>query len=134
MRELSDEQDYQLSPTAPGLARRRLDMYIDAIETSLLDDLRIITTELVGNAVSHSGRAPGAPITVKNGLKEDILRIEVIDYGHRVVILTASNDATTGLGLVAVISDRWAAATTTPFSVWAEIDVHTNGLVRRPPV
>jgi anti-sigma regulatory factor (Ser/Thr protein kinase) len=131
MKELGDEQHYVLSPTAAGLARRRLDIFIDAIESSLLDDLRIITTELVANAVLHSGRAPGAPITVKNQLIDDILRVDVIDYGHRVVILTASDDATTGLGLVAAISDRWAGAGVTPFFVWAELDVRTNGLVRR---
>jgi anti-sigma regulatory factor (Ser/Thr protein kinase) len=133
MRELSDQQTYELSSRAPQLARRRLNEFIGLIESFLLDDLRIVTSELVSNAVAHSGKAGGDPITVKTRLASSVMRVEVIDYGERVVALPAHPHKRSGLGVIHEISDRWSAAAKTPFSVWAEIDVHTNGLVRLPP-
>ena len=132
MRELSDTQTYPLSLQAPALARRRLIDLRDVVEQDLFDDLRIVTSELVSNAVRHSGKAEGEPITVSTSLADNVVRVEVIDYGDTVFVLVAASDRRSGLAYVDVICDRWAGSTTTPISVWAEIDVHTNGLVRRP--
>jgi hypothetical protein len=104
----------------------------DAIEQDLFDDLRIITSELVSNAVRHSGKEEGDPITVHTTLAANVFRIEVVDYADVVAVLGPVHERRSGLALVAIVCDRWAGSTTTPFSVWAEIDVHTNGLVRRP--
>ena len=59
VRELRDTQIYSLSLQAPALARRRLIEYRDALDRELYDDLCIVTSELVSNAVIHSGRAEG---------------------------------------------------------------------------
>ena len=64
MRGLSDTQVYSLSIRAPALARRRLAEYQAVLEPGLYDDVRIVTSELVSNAVLHSGKAGGDPITV----------------------------------------------------------------------
>ena len=140
MNTLSDERTYALCAHVPYFARRRLDEFSDQIEPSLLDDLRIVSSELVSNAVEHSGRTLGDPITVKTGLKSNVLRVEVVDYGERVVTLKAQPSERSGLGFVRSglgfvdeLSDRWSAASASPFSVWAEIDVETKGLVRRRP-
>jgi hypothetical protein len=132
VRKLSDTQVYALSLQAPALARRRLIEYRDALERQLFDDVCIVTSELVSNAVIHSGKAEGDPITVNTTLAANVLRIEVIDYADVVPVLRPAHERRSGLAYVATVSDRWAGSTTTPFSVWAEIDVHTNGLVRRP--
>ena len=132
MRELRDTQVYSLSLHAPSLARRRLIEYRGALEPELFDDLRIVTSELVSNAVLHSGKAEGEPITVTTTLSANVFRIEVMDWGDVIPVLRPSDERRSGLAYVALVSDRWAGSTTTPFSVWAEIDVHTNGLVRRP--
>jgi hypothetical protein len=86
----------------------------------------------VSNAVIHSGKAEGDPITVNTALAANVFRIEVIDYSDVVPVLRPAHGLRSGLANVRIVSDRWAGSTTTPFSVWAEIDVHTNGLVRRP--
>jgi len=132
VRELSERQIYALSPQAPALARRHLIEYRDAIEQGLYDDLRIVTSELVSNAVLHSGKSDGDPITVDTTLSANVFRIEVTDHADVVPVLRAAHERRSGLAFVAILCDRWAGSTTTPFSVWAEIDVHTNGLVRRP--
>jgi hypothetical protein len=129
---LSDRQTYSLTPQAPALARRRLIEYRDVIEQGLYDDLRIVTSELVSNAVLHSGKAENDPITVDMTLAGNVFRIEVIDYAEAVPVLRPHHECRSGLAYVDILCDRWAGSTTTPFSVWAEIDVHTNGLVRRP--
>jgi hypothetical protein len=132
VRDLSDTQTYSLSPQAPALARRRLNEYRDALEQGLFDDLRIVTSELVSNAITHSGKEEGDPITVNTTLAANVFRIEVVDYADAVPVLEPAHERRSGLAYVGIVSDRWAGSTTTPFFVWAEIDVHTNGLVRRP--
>lgn len=133
MRELSDTQVYSLSLKAPAQARRRLGKYRAALEPGLYDDVCIVTSELVSNAVLHSGKAEGDPITVTTSLAASVFRIEVIDGADVISVLRPVHPRRSGLSYVAILSDRWAGSTTTPFSVWAEFDVHTNGLVRRPP-
>jgi len=132
VRELSDTQVYSLSIRAPGLARRRLAEYQAVLEPGLYDDVRIVTSELVSNAVLHSGKAEGDPITVTTSLAANVFRIEVIDWADVISVLRPVHHRRSGLAYVEILSDRWSGSTTTPFSVWAEIDVHTNGLVRRP--
>jgi two-component sensor histidine kinase len=132
VRELSDTQVYSLSLHAPALARRRLIEYRDALEPELYDDVSIVTSELVSNAVLHSGKAEGDPITVTTSLAANVFRIEVIDWADVIPVLRPVHERRSGLSYVAIVSDRWAGSTTTPFSVWAEFDVNTNGLVRRP--
>lgn len=129
---MSDLCTYPRTHEAPGLARARLEEFSDRIEPALLDDLRIITSELVSNAVLHSGRREGVPIKVKTSLAANVMRVKVTDYGAQVSSLPVQPDRRSGLGFVQLISDRWAAAASPPFYVWAAIDVVTNGLVRRP--
>ena len=133
MRELTDTQVYSLSLQAPARARRRLIEYRDVLEPELLDDLCIVTSELVSNAVLHSGKAEGDPITVTTTLAANVFRIEVIDWADVIPVLRPTHERRSGLAYVAILADRWAGSTTTPFSVWAENGVRTNGLVRRPP-
>jgi len=45
-----------LSADAPRQARHSFDHHASQIEESLLDDLRILSSEIVTNAVTHSGR------------------------------------------------------------------------------
>jgi hypothetical protein len=64
-------------------------------------------------------------------LSANVFRIEVIDGADVFPVLRPHHEQRSGLSYVALLSDRWAGSTTTPFSVWAEIDVNTNGLVGR---
>jgi hypothetical protein len=121
-----------LSGHAPGQARHALDRYRERIEEGVLDDLRLLTSELVSNAVTHSRRGEGDPITVTFTLASERIRVEVVDRGEGVVELRPRSIAPpSGLQFVELISDRWSSLISNSFHVWFEIDVTENHLLHR---
>jgi hypothetical protein len=74
-----------LSTHAPSQVRRSLaERYVGSMETSLLDQLTLLTSELVTNAVQHSERPDGDEIHVCADVSEGVLRVEVADDGDDV--------------------------------------------------
>jgi anti-sigma regulatory factor (Ser/Thr protein kinase) len=121
-----------LSAHAPKQVRDSFDGYRGSIDEALLDDLRILSSELVTNAVQHSGRPEGDPIEVTTTVGQTLIRVEVTDSGNGIEPLQPrSTNPPSGLGYVALLSDRWSSSITHSFRVWFEIDVRPNGLVRR---
>lgn len=112
-----------------ALARRWATDALMAAGHQDLDSVRLVTSELVGNAVVHtrSGR-PGGLVTVKVVEVGDALaRIEVIDEGAATVARPrrSGDDECGGRGLWIVqrSSTRWGTRTTPLRSnlVWAEV-------------
>ena len=121
-----------LSVDAPREVRQSFDQFVDRIDGALLDDLRILSTEIVTNAVVHSGRPTGDPIEVVTTFGPSSVRVEVIDQGEGVEPLVArAASSPSGLSLVELVSDRWSSKRTGSFHVWFEIDTHSNGLLKR---
>ena len=121
----------QLSAHAPGQVRRSFDQFADRVDAELLDDLRILSTEIVTNAVVHSGRPTGDPIEVVTTFGPKHVRVEVIDQGDGVTpLIPRSTSPPSGLQLVELVSHRWSSSVGS-FHVWFEIDTHTNTLIRR---
>jgi hypothetical protein len=129
---LGDELRYPLTNESPGVARRDLDRYVGRIEKSLLDDMRIITSELITLAIGRSPEGKGSSILVTTSLASNVLRIEVDHIGSRSATPTQA-ERLTPEALIRGLSDRCAEMVRVPFRAWAEIDVHTNGLVSRVP-
>ena len=78
-----------LSVHAPRQVRDSLELqYAGSMERSLLDDVRLLTSEVVSNAVQHSGRPTGDPLTMESSVVGDVLRVEVTDCGKGVFELT----------------------------------------------
>ena len=128
----ADEVTIPLCGRAPGEARRALARYRERVEEGLLDDLRLLTSELVSNAVTHSRRGPGDPITITFTLASERIHVEVVDRGEGVAELRPRSIAPpSGLQLVELISDRWSSTISNSFHVWFEIDVTENGLLHR---
>ena len=121
-----------LSPDAPRQIRRSLDRYIGLLQASLLDDLILVSSELVSNAVQHSGRPKGDPIDYRLTIFPGTILVEVADRGVGTGQLRAITGAPpSGLGLVELLSDRWAgSAQADRFNVWLEIDIEPS-LIRR---
>ena len=119
-----------LSVEAPGRVRRSLERhYVDSIERSLLDDITVMASELVTNAVQHSGRPDGDPIEVTAQESGGVFRVVVTDGGVGMDRMVArSSDPPSGLRLVQLLSDRWASSQTHSFEVWFEIDVTRRAL------
>ena len=123
-----------LSVDAAREVRQSFEQYADRVDVPLLDDLRILSTEIVTNAVLHSGRPTGDPIEVVTTFTSTSVRVEVTDQGEGVATLTPrATDPPSGLHLVELISDRWSSSIGS-FQVWFEIDTHSNGLIRRKTI
>ncbi len=90
----------------------------------LSDDLMLLLTELVTNAVRHSGAAEGAPIQVDIRERGESVRVEVVDPGagfERPDEVVPDHETTGGLGLVLVdrLSREWGTRQTAAGShVW----------------
>jgi anti-sigma regulatory factor (Ser/Thr protein kinase) len=122
-----------LSDHAPRQVRQSLEaQYVGSMERSLLDDLTLLASEVVTNAVQHSGRPQGDPLDVETTVIDGVLRMEVTDRGDGVDGLEArSIDPPSGLGYVEILSDRWSSRVNDSFHVWFEIDVVSRSMFHR---
>jgi anti-sigma regulatory factor (Ser/Thr protein kinase) len=121
-----------LSVEAPRRARRSFARYTGTIEEALLDDLRLLSSEIVTNAVQHSGCPQGEPLRIEVTTARDLIRVAVIDGGERTKpVRPRSQTPPSGLQYVELLSDRWSSGATASFRVWFEIDIQTRGLSRR---
>jgi anti-sigma regulatory factor (Ser/Thr protein kinase) len=121
-----------LSVEAPRQARRSFDRYTATIDEALLDDLRLLSSEIVTNAVQHSGCRQDEPLRIEVATARDLIRVEVIDGGKRTKpVRPRSQTPPSGLQYVELLSDRWSSFASASFCVWLEIDIQTTGLARR---
>jgi hypothetical protein len=71
-----------LSIRAPGEARKELETtYAQTMERALLDDVKLMTSELVTNAVQHSGCPQGDPLSLRATVVDGVLRVALGDQG-----------------------------------------------------
>jgi anti-sigma regulatory factor (Ser/Thr protein kinase) len=99
------------------IARR----FAGQIGARALDDVKLVTTELVNNAVVHGeGR-----IMLRAGLADDALRVEVIDEGSGNaprIREEADGPGGRGLRIVDALAVRWGTFEGTTH-VWADLPV-----------
>ncbi len=113
-------------PEAAGSARAALEPLGEHLEAQVLDDLRLMVSELVTNSVRHAGLGPGARILVRVEFTPSCIRVEVIDPGpgfeHRPVRPTPVQPSGWGLFLVGHIAARWGIEREDTTRVWFELD------------
>lgn len=110
---------------APALARREVEReFGPELDEHVLDDAKLVVSELVANAVAHGA----GDVTVRARLEDDRLRLEVSDEGSGPPVAIAEgrtdDDDYSGWGLKVVdaLSVRYGAyAGSTHF--WAELAV-----------
>lgn len=111
--------------TAPATVRAALAEIpnIDAVR----DDALLVASELVTNAVRHSGGDAGQTIDVRLERREDSLLISVLDPGVRggvaEVELTDRPHGGWGLRVVADVARRWGRERLDGYRVWAELSL-----------
>jgi anti-sigma regulatory factor (Ser/Thr protein kinase) len=97
----------EAGPNAPGEARAALESLSPCLEPRLLDDLRLVVSELVTNSVRHG---PSAPIRMrlKIGGRREVYG-EVVDQGDgKVEVREAGRDGGgLGLRIVETLADEW---------------------------
>ena len=105
-------RDIPLSLRAPTEARHALDGLASALPSKVLEDLRLIVTELVANSVKHSGLRQGEPIALRIQASRERVHVEVADVAGGVSPVARhpgvfSDSGGWGLYLVDHLADRW---------------------------
>ena len=120
---------------AAGMARRALERLDEDLDPQRREDLRLLVTELVTNAVRHADAPAEEQVVLEVAVSDDRVRVEVCDAGegfdrapHR-----PRDDAASGWGLHLVerLSDEWGIARGTGTCVWFEM---TRAVGSRPPL
>ena len=129
--------DLQFAPTkdAPASARRALDELEHAVSSDVLDDVRLLVSELVTNSVRHAELSPAQWIGLSVVVDEGVTRVEVIDPGPgfrpEISRPTLYQESGWGLYLVEQVANRWGVVDDGYIRVWFEIDPATRS---RQPV
>jgi anti-sigma regulatory factor (Ser/Thr protein kinase) len=113
-------------PSAAGSARSVLGAFEQSIDPEVMDDVRLLVTELVTNSVRHS-EAPGRDtVGLDVSVDERRIRVEVRDRGAgfepRPRRPGQSKAGGWGLYLVERLTDRWGVLCNHITRVWFEID------------
>lgn len=127
-------------PAGVGTARRRTLTALAScgLPTPLLDDVALVVSELVGNAVRHGAPVPDGGVLVSWELDGSRLRIEVCDGGGGPRGLLEdegprpeaplSAEGGRGLAIVATIAVRWGRSVRDGLTcVEAELEVPAAG-------
>ena len=99
---------------APSVARAALLELAPRVEPAVLENARLLTSELVTNSVRHARVSSEDPIAMEVRLWPEGLRVEVIDHGpgfnRRPSNPPLDQPSGRGLFLVERIADRWGTA------------------------
>jgi anti-sigma regulatory factor (Ser/Thr protein kinase) len=103
------EVSLPLDARAPSAARIVVGRLRGRVSALVLEDARLVVSELVTNSVRHSRASAGAVVAVRVELTETMVRLEVEDPGRGGLIAPRDPDLGGGFGLNLVqgLSERW---------------------------
>lgn len=112
-------------PAAATTARCEVTRQLSArVPLAALEDVRLLLTELVTNALRHSAVRPEDEIGVRAEVNDGILRIEVHDPGRDGEVeprRPGARGGGYGLFLVDRLTERWGVERRDGTTVWAEL-------------
>ena len=112
--------------TSASAARNALLALDERLEPAVLDDIRLLVSELVTNAIRHADAPAGGQVGLDVSINGDSVRVEVADPGEGFDPAprtdTMMKPGGWGLYLVDRISDRWGVVKNQFTRVWFEID------------
>ena len=113
-------------PDSPAMARQALWRLAHQVPGPVLEDIRLLVSELVTNSVRHAGLEPDATIGLRVDVWPDRVRVEVTDTGPGFERDRESpsiyQDSGWGLYLVEQVATRWGVDLAETTRVWFEID------------
>ena len=113
------------APEAPGEARRALESLRPRLRPSLLDEVRLLVSELVTNSYKHAFAGADGWIALRVELDARKVRVEVCDPGGgfepRTKLRSGTQESGWGLYLVSRIADRWGVTPGDGCCVWFEL-------------
>jgi anti-sigma regulatory factor (Ser/Thr protein kinase) len=111
---------------APRLARSIVNELSGRVPPEVLEDLRLLVTEVVTNSVRHARTGPESAIRLKVSSRPKAVRLEVTDQGPGFDPVPRgwdeSRESGWGLYLVDRLSDRWGVAFDSGTRVWLEVE------------
>jgi anti-sigma regulatory factor (Ser/Thr protein kinase) len=109
------------SPGSAALARQFLDQIRHEVSLEVLENARLLVSELVANSIEHVREDD--EIELRLELAEGVLRVEVLDSGpgFSPPRRRAGSDRGWGLHFVDRLSSRWAIDTDERSRVWFEL-------------
>ena len=123
---------HSFKPHARAAAKARaaltasLDLFSDVLDEQRLDDLRLLTSELVSNSVRHGSAQREQPIRVRVSVMDTHVRVSVVDSGPGFEVppdqVRPGIDGGWGLFLVERLADRWGTDGEGATTVWFELD------------
>lgn len=112
---------------SPAAARDALTRWLkDEVPAEVLEDARLLVTELVTNSLGHAEVTADASLHMTVQLTEGAVRVEVRDPGTSGTIAPREPDRESGGGfglhLVDMLATRWGVNHTGGTQVWFEVD------------
>jgi anti-sigma regulatory factor (Ser/Thr protein kinase) len=115
-------------PSSAGLVRNRVgaDLARQGVDASCIDEVVLVVSELVGNAVRHAGSAKGE-LAICWDLDASGVRVEVTDASTKQLVRrtpSATDPSGRGLQIIDAMSDDWGVVPLRDGKrVWAHIPV-----------
>ncbi len=110
---------------AAGKARDALEQLEGELEHEVLEDMRLLVTELVTNSVRHADAAPEAHVRLEVSMGADSVLVVVEDGGSGFApaarTLDSPEDSGWGLHFVERMSSRWGVNANGHTRVWLEL-------------
>jgi anti-sigma regulatory factor (Ser/Thr protein kinase) len=117
---------FDASPSAAACARNALIAVEHRVDPDLMEDVRLLVSELVTNSVRHSHIPDGDPVRLEVSIDSRGVRVEVLDSGAGFAPRPREADRAEpggwGLFLVDKLADRWGVVRNHFTRVWFEID------------
>jgi PAS domain S-box-containing protein len=118
------------SPHAPARARRAIEKLSGTLDQAVVDQLKLLATELVTNSCRHAA-AKGDPIEVVLAVDDRVVRLSVTDTGPGFEVPDGGpqpdDESGRGLFIVATLADRWGVDTDGGSRVWLELALVAGG-------
>jgi anti-sigma regulatory factor (Ser/Thr protein kinase) len=120
-------QSFPKTPSAAAQAREMLAQLDPPLPGGMFENARLLTSELVANAVEHGGSA--GDVEVRIALGDANLRVEVYDDGPGFEWVPREADTGKergwGLHFTHVVASRWAVERGERTCVWFELDLQS---------
>jgi anti-sigma regulatory factor (Ser/Thr protein kinase) len=113
------------APAAATTARAEVTERLAAsLGKQVLEDVRLLVTELITNALRHGALIPGDVVSVKASVDQGVVRLEVTDPGRDgdvEVREPGPRGGGYGLFLVEQLAKRWGVDRREGTTVWCEL-------------
>jgi anti-sigma regulatory factor (Ser/Thr protein kinase) len=120
--------------SAPSRARKVIAQTYRDLDDATLDDVELLTTELVTNSVRHDCAEPDARVELLIKQEGSLLRVGVKDGGSdlkpEVGDPSLASEGGRGLMLVEALADDWGAETNDGLLTWFSIDLQDHSFHR----